>query len=1116
MSNPDLERLRGIKTFPSLVKYLRDDLDWPIESEHFDDLTFDFEPEELGIDLRTSAKIKSISQLRPLTSNQPWGIFFLNFEPKKLPVVVLRRILGQLVIKKRASANRADQQTWRLSDLLFLSNYGENEQRQITFAHFSGNSDSKNLPTLKVLGWDDSDTALHMDYVHSTFRKKLRWPDDKGENLDAWRKTWSSAFTLQHREVIDTSKKLAVKLAGLARKIHKRANSILLIEVESGPLRKLMSGFKESLIHDLTENDFANMYAQTIAYGLLSARITNPKGNNPDELSNQMPITNPFLKELMGTFLSVGGRKRRSCVGIGIDFDELGINEIVDLLDNSNMEAVVRDFDDQNPLEDPVIHFYELFLKEYDPEQKTKRGVFYTPRPVVSFIVKSVDETLKKEFGLEDGLADTATWGEVVNKNKDLKIPKGVLPEDIFVQILDPATGTGTFLVEIIDVIHKTMFEKWKGDGNDEKQIGKLWNDYVPKYLLPRLHGYEILMAPYAIAHMKIGVKLHSTGYEFSSKERTRIYLTNSLEFASDKQGRLTGILPAFAHEATAVNEIKLKQHFTVVVGNPPYSSSISEPTWLMDLLKDWKRGLNEKKIDVNREEWKFLRMCQYFKEVTGVCNIGFIINRDLIDGITKRKMREELGKVFPRRVVVDLNGDVKGNISDQNVFDIEQGVAIVVLSTGSNQPELLFTSLVGKREDKYLALRKKDPIDNALCRLAITPPYFRWIPFSDGNSLEETNEYQSWNPLDEIFCIKSSGIQTKNDAICIGFESDEIYFRAKKIERENKVKLKNEFGLKDGGAWSLDAAQDDLIAFGISKKHIRRILYRPFDWRFTYYTHKSSGFLGRPRFNVMKHMLDRSNIAMIFNRQIVGDRVSHFGVSRDLICHGTFYLGNKGQDYLAPLYRFEDGILGQKEKIKVPNLSDAFIDIFCRILKLKAENNKPELLFHYIYAVLHSPTYRNRYKEYLKIDFPRLPLTSNIDLFYFLERLGSKLVILHLLESNETTSGIISTIGSGEFQVEEVSYDAETVWIDRGRKKGFQGITEEVWSFHIGGYQVCQKWLKDRGPKKGKPGRVLTKEDIDHYQKIIVAISETIRIMAEIDEVIEDHGGWPGAFVTE
>ncbi len=328
-----------------------------------------------------------------------------------------------------------------------------------------------------------------------------------------------------------------------------------------------MNAFKEALVHDLTEDDFADMYAQTIAYGLLTARISRPAGLVADNISDMVPITNPFLKELLETFLDIGGRRSH------IDFDELGVNEVVALLNNpkTQMEAILRDFGDKNPQEDPVIHFYELFLKEYDAKKRMQRGVFYTPRPVVSFIVRSVDELLRTEFGLVDGLAAKTTWGEMAERFDDLKIPEGVTPDQAFVQVLDPATGTGTFLVEVIDLIYKTMTAKWEVEGHMPLELEQLWNDYVPEHLLPRLHGYELMMAPYAIAHMKIGLKLHETGYRFGSEERVRVYLTNTLEPAPDSEGQLPGVdwAPALAHEAQAVNAMKRVQRFTVVIGNP-------------------------------------------------------------------------------------------------------------------------------------------------------------------------------------------------------------------------------------------------------------------------------------------------------------------------------------------------------------------------------------------------------------------------------------------------------------------------------------------------------------------------------------------------------------------
>ncbi len=345
------ERLAGIRRFDQLVAYLRDELGWPIDSDDFEEATFEYTPDELGIDAKNAAKIQEIKRLRPLAPGQPWGIFFVKFEPKRLPVVALRRILGRVALKKRGSANPSERQAWAADDLLFVSNYGEGDQRRIAFAHFSKPRDGHDLPALKVLGWDNLDTPLHLDAVASELRDHLTWPDDESDP-DAWRDHWRAAFTLRHREVITTSKQLSARLAVLARAIRDRTRTALAIETETGPLTKLMNAFRTALVHDLDEAGFADMYAQTIAYGLLSARITDPGRRTADDFAAHLR-TNPFLRELMETFLHVGGR-RRPAGGPGIDFDELGASDVVELLDRANMEAVVRDFGDRNPQEDPV------------------------------------------------------------------------------------------------------------------------------------------------------------------------------------------------------------------------------------------------------------------------------------------------------------------------------------------------------------------------------------------------------------------------------------------------------------------------------------------------------------------------------------------------------------------------------------------------------------------------------------------------------------------------------------------------------------------------------------------------------------------------------------------
>ena len=1130
------DNLHSITTFNDLLDWLGDELDWPIEDYGLDDLTFEYDADDLGLREEEAEKLEgsSIRQLRPLTGGQPFGIFFVEFSRARLPVVVLRRILNALVVKKRASANPADLRRWNTADLIFISAFGEDDNREIAFAHFHRNPDTTEIPVLHVLGWNGStDTPLKLEHVAGTLKQRLCWPEDTA-NHDDWRTQWTGAFRHRLGHVIKTASGLADTLAGFARKIRDAATTIMEHESETkGHLRKLHRAFKSALIHDLSEKNFADTYAQTVTYGLLTTAISRTEMSEgrhgtaltPDDITAMVPVTNPFLKEMLQEFLTAGGRSG------GIDFDELGINEVVELLrgDETDLPAILRDFGNRRPGEDPVIHFYEHFLTAYDKQQKIKRGVFYTPQPVVSYIARSVHELLQTEFGLEDGLASTVTWGEMLEKHPNLKLPpltdlpgekRTISPDKPFVQILDPATGTATFLVEVIDVVYKHLSKKWRAKGWDEARRKDAWNAYVSKHLLPRLHGYELMMAPYAIAHMKIGLKLAETSYRFDTEERARIYLTNALEPWQEQL-----ILPDFgalAHEALAVNEIKRSTRFTAVIGNPPYSASIYEPEWLMQLINDWKHGLNEIKSDLNREEWKFLRLGQYHCTTTGAGVTGFIINRDFLDGITKRQMRKHLGQSFPLRIAVDLNGDVKGNIADENVFDITQGVSIAILCTQCSRPQLRFTSRVGSRQRKYSDLIEKTPIDGELEEVSTNPPYYRWVPFSAGISATAESEYLSWPQINHSFDTFSSGIQTKRDGLCVAFTKAEMWDKVRKFYSLPTEAARGEFDLgKDGRDWTVANAQDDIEENGLSERWLTPILYRPFDMRWTYWTGKTKGFLAYPRRAVMQHIVGRKNLGLIFNRQIVGDSVSHFGVARVPICHGTFYLGNKGQDYFAPLLAFDD--LLTKQSAGESNFTARFLTTIRNMVGVRGSALTSEGLFHYIYSVFHSPGYRSRYAEFLKIDFPRLPLTSSLALFRELAGLGGELVALHLLESPILDTPRAKFMGSSR-RINKVGWTPDnggTVWIDgKGSKadfksgtSGFCPVPEEVWNFHIGGYQVCEKWLKDRGPKKGNSGRILMDEDIAHYQKIIIALTETIRLMAEIDERIESHGGWPAAF---
>ena len=1129
-------RLASIRDFDQLIKYLCDEMGWPLDPKNMDEDFFEYIPEDLGIDAKNAAKIQEIKRLRPLEVNQPWGIVFVKFEPKYLPVVALRRILGYFANK--------EQNKWKIADLLFISNYGQNEQRRISFAHFS--PQNKGLPILRVIDWDDRDTPLRLDKIAERLTQYLVWP----ENLDhdVWREQWSSAFTISHGQVVRTAKELSVHLAKLARKIRERIIDALEIETEEGYITKLMKSFQEALVREIDHDSFADMVAQTITYGILSARITDPKQNENTDLVSHMQ-TNPLLSDLMSVFLRISSREGE------INFDELGVVEVEEFLSNTDMDSVIRDFGDRNPREDPVIHFYENFLADYDKEKKVERGVFYTPRPVVSYIVRSINTLLRDEFGLVDGLADTSSWNDVARCNREMEIPANIPPESYFVQILDPATGTGTFLVEVIDLIYRTLKKKWHEQGHSESQIGELWNKYVPKHLLPRLHGYELLMAPYVIAHFKISLKLYETGYRFNSDERARVYLTNTLEPAKNHTPQLSIELPipALATEALEVDKIKRETRFTVVLGNPPYSGhSANKSDWIRELLRgnSGKRSVENyfsvdgKPLHEKNPKWlnddyvKFTRFAHWQIERTGQGIVGFITNHGYLDNPTFRGMRESLVATFPIHYLLDLHGNTRRKEhspdggKDENVFDIQQGVAIgLFVKPGQengkrhNRFDLWGLREQANRTGKYDWLEENTV--HTTNWTSVSPKSSLWLFIVRDESLWK--EYKSGWHLTDIFPVNSVGIVTARDKLTIQFTEENMNHVVKDFVGRDIEDTRKYYKLgKDSKDWKVSLAQEDVKS---GNGQVRPILYRPFDTRFTYYTGKSRGFICRPRSKVMRHMLRGENLGLICSRQQSqkGAEWRSFGITQTII--EACVTSNKTREinYLFPLYSFERELAEGYDK--APNMDQKFIKILKKILGIEFLTKKscdlqeatfcPEDILAYIYAIFHSVGYRQRYKEQLRLDFPRVPLPQGIDIFRKLVQAGYGLLTLHLLESPKLKNSISTYSGSRYNQVGLVGWSNGTVWLDAGKVSaqkgyratkcgtfGFHGVPEDVWDFHIGSYQVLQKWL---GYRKG---HTLTDDEITHYLRIIVALKETISIMTMIDDSIETHGGWAKAFL--
>jgi hypothetical protein len=1180
MAQLTASELAQVNSFPKLIDLLRDHLEWKIPDDYgFEDVVYEYEPHELGLKPEETAKIREIHQLRPLVTNQPWGIFFLSLENKAISVTVLRRMLHALVFKKRAGVQSAERQAWDKGDLIFAANFGLSGERELAFVHFSDSAATGDLPVMKVLGWNAKDTRLHNGHVAKLLQSRLTWPDDVSDT-QGWRVNWAGAFETGHNEVIKTSQELAARLAALATDIRARANQLLAAESEDGPMRTMLEAFRKNLIQDLDEDGFADMFAQTICYGMLAARISRTSNEDgtgvliADNMADMVPRTNPFLKELFGNFLKLGGRDKRK----GMDFDELGVRDVVDMLNRANMDAVLRDFGNRNPKKDPVIHFYEDFLKAYDKDQKVDAGIFYTPPAVVGFIVRGVDEMLRTEFDLPLGLADTTSWKDLAARNAKISIPDHVDPDAPFVQILDPATGTGTFLVEVIDLIHKRMFGHWQSEGKTAAQIKAAWNDYVPKHLLPRLTAFELKMAAYAIAHMKIGVKLVETGYTFGSDERAHILLTNTLQPARalDLEERMR--LEAMAHEAERANEAKTTTPFTVVIGNPPYKGSSMNPskdargklTFAGSLVQRFFqiRGapLGERNPKwLNNDYVKFLGFAMLQIERSGTGVIGYITSNSWLEGPTFRGVRTEVIDNFSLLRIVDLHGNINkrevapDGVRDEGVFAIEEGTNITVaVRTGLRESiaqfDLLGREGEGGGDGGKLAWLESHDLKSVCNVLHPLPPIFTLVPMQTSKGIENPllAEFYQMSSVRDIQPVNGVGLVTARDHFVIGFDATGAL-----IERIQ------DFGLGEGSdenvckrlsvplkkGWDHTKARSDIAKIDDYSGFVKPIQYRPFDNRQIFY---HDAVVWRTVDAIMKHMIGAGNVAFSTVR---GTEISggweHVFAFQDMIQHHSVSL--KEVNYLFPLWLKPSA----GEPHRRPNIDRNWALGFGAALGLTYEDGiprgeqgslgrdfiqpKPEQmglletpwdgrgdltktlgprdLFDYIYALLHAPGYRSRYAEFLKSDFPRIPTPGTRALFSDLLPLGRELVALHLLKPDDAPTlktPDIRFAGTGSARVERgyPQYENGKVMINATR--WFEDVPRDTWAFAVGGYTPCEKWLKDRAAKDGKSprkGRILTDEDIIHYRRIVVALTETRRLMAEIDTVIDAHGGWPGAF---
>jgi predicted helicase len=944
-------------------------------------------------------------------------------------------------------------------------------------------------------------------------------------------------FAAWQGQTITSPKKLASMMAGKARLLADVIATAVTSDTQSQAntdLREQLEAFKTILIHDITPKAFADLYAQTIAYGMFAARLHDP---TPDSFSRTeaaqlIPKSNPFLRKL---FQSISG----------YDLDERIawiVDALADIFRATDIAALLSGFGKGSGREDAFMHFYEDFLAQYDPKLRKSRGVWYTPDAVVRFIVRAVDDILQADFGLPSGLADSSTvkikrtahtkaTADRRSKGKDV-----VYDETVHrVQVLDPATGTGTFLAEAVRQIH-IKFAEQQG----------MWPQYVEQHLIPRLNGFELLMASYAMAHLKLDLVLRDTGYDMGQplgapstgkdQQRLRVFLTNSLEEAHPDTGTL--FASWLSQEANAANAVKRDTPVMVVLGNPPYSGiSSNMGEWISGLIEDYKyvdgEHFGERKHWLHDDYVKFIRFGEHFIERTGEGILAYINNHSFLDNPTFRGMRWRLLNTFDKIYVIDLHGNAKkkevapDGSKDENVFDIQQGVSInIFVRTGTkkgNLGKVYHADLWGPREGKYDVLKAGRLGQLQFEPVHYTEPFFFMRPTNEAAFLE----YDQGFAIDAMFKINVTGIVTARDGLVIDFDESVLEERMEdftdpsRTDAETRVRffgtgLKGKYPVGDSRGWKLPEARRAIVGLQ-HKDFIKPISYRPFDDRVVYY-HSQMVDWGRE--SVMHHVLAGENVSLVVPRQ-TKESVGGF-ITRHMIGHKLFSAYDINS--IFPLYVYPK-ITEQTSTASPavqPNLDTALADRLAEDLGLTYSFKSEALFAHgdgselspldildYCYAVLYSPAYRAKFNEFLKRDFPRIPFPSDPRKFRQLVNLGAKLRALHLLEWDGIDRYVTSYPVGGSNEVTRRMRRADfeitsnhapgspqtgRVWINDSQY--FDRVPEAAWNFHIGGYQPAQKWLKDRH------GRTLTFDDIRHYQRMIVALVQTGNLMAEVDEV--------------
>jgi len=889
---------------------------------------------------------------------------------------------------------------------------------------------------------------------------KVRPP---AEQVEALQRLFETFFAFALPPTL-TPEMLSVQLARRTRFLRDQVIGPELAQ-GGGSLYGFYQAFQKYLISGLTEEQFADLYAQTITYGLFAARTRARGPFNRQVAYSLIPSTIGILRDVF-QFISLGKPSPQM---------EAIVDDIAAVLNAADVQAILEQYYKQGKGDDPILHFYETFLAEYDPDTRERRGVYYTPQPVVRYIVRAVHHLLQTRFALADGLADEG------------------------VTLLDPAAGTLTFPAEAIRLAFQEFTGKY-GDGGKET--------FLRQHILPHFYAFELLMAPYAIGHMKIGYLLEALGAPLREGERFQFYLTNALEMEDLQQVAIPG-LSSLSEESHHAAQVKRNEPILVILGNPPYSGlSANQSEWTERLLKQDVDGaqsyytvdggpLGEKNPKWLQDDYvKFLRFAQWKIHRAGRGIVAMITNHGYLDNPTFRGMRQSLLETFDEIYILDLHGNslkretAPGGGADENVFDIRQGVAIALMvkrgGVAGAPAQVHHADQYGPREQKYAWLETHDLTTAGYRPIAPQAPFYFFVP----RHTQNLRGYQSWPSVPEILPVNSVGIVTARDGFAIAFERRELRNRVLQfcdVKNLPDDVLAQAYGLKDKAGWSLPAARKHICAEANPDDRIHPILYRPFDVRYVFY---HEAVIERPRLEVMRHMLAGDNLALMTCRQLSQAHWAHALVSDRITDDCMVSNRTRERGYLFPLYLYPSAaapdMFHQQRK---PNLAEWLLP---RLSEAYGFTPAPEEVLGYVYAVLYSPTYRQRYAEELRVDFARVPFTADGKLFRQMADLGKQLIDLHLLRGPGLDPPLVKYQGRGDDTINMVRYEAAAGRVYINADKYFEGVTPGMWAYPIGGYRVLEKYLKDRR------GRRL--DDPVRYIHIATAIARTMEVQEAID----------------